>query len=99
MDRAPIFKFRLYVAGDAQNSVQAKANLHSLCETHLAERYEIEVIDVLREQKRALEDSVFMTPTLVKLAPESPRRIVGTLSQTADVLLALGLAPLDVHER
>lgn len=89
--RAPVFVFRLYVAGDAQNSVLARANLRALCETYLPERHQIEVLDVFREQKRALEDAVFMTPTLLKLAPASTRRIVGTLSQTQDVLLALGL--------
>lgn len=89
--RAAVVQFRLYVAGDAQNSMLAKANLRALCETYLPERYEIEVLDVFREPKRALADSIFMTPTLLKLAPASERRIVGTLSQTEAVLLALGL--------
>jgi circadian clock protein KaiB len=93
MDCSTIFKFRLYVAGDAQNSMQARANLQALCDTHLAQRYEIEVIDVFREQMRALEDGVFMTPTLVKLEPPAERRIVGSLSQQAEVLFALGLLP------
>ncbi|SFU56242.1 circadian clock KaiB family protein [Pseudoduganella namucuonensis] len=93
MDRFSIYKFRLYVAGDAQNSMLARANLQALCDTHLARRYEIEVVDVFREQMRALEDGVFMTPTLLKLEPPAARRIVGTLSQTAEVLLALGLPP------
>ena len=84
-----IYKFRLYVAGDAQNSMLARANLRQLCDTYLADRYEIEVLDVFSEQKRALEDAIFMTPTLLKLAPAKERRIVGTLSNTQDVLLAL----------
>lgn len=91
MDCSSIYKFRLYVAGDAQNSMQARANLQTLCETHLPQRYEIEVIDVFLEQLRALEDGVFMTPTLLKLEPAAARRIVGTLNQTREVLLALGL--------
>lgn len=86
-----IYKFRLYVAGDAQNSMLARANLRQLCETYLADGYEIEVLDVFREQKRALDDAIFMTPTLLKLAPANERRIVGTLSNTHDVLLALGV--------
>ncbi len=86
------FKFRLYVAGDAQNSVQAVANLKALCRAHLLERHEIEIVNVFREPKRALADGIFMTPTLVKLAPApAPRRIVGNLSQTQPVLQALGL--------
>ncbi|MDM5180192.1 circadian clock KaiB family protein [Massilia sp. DJPM01] len=89
--RTPTFIFRLYVAGEAQNSVLARANLRALCETYLPGQHEIEVLDVFREPKRALEDGIFMTPTLLKLAPGSVRRIVGTLSQTEAVLLALGL--------
>ncbi|CUI08870.1 circadian clock protein KaiB [Massilia sp. P8910] len=87
----PVFVFRLYVAGEAQNSVLARANLRALCETYLPEQHQIEVLDVFREPKRALEDAIFMTPTLLKLAPASVRRIVGTLSQTEAVLLAIGL--------
>ena len=91
MSQRVMFKFRLYVAGDALNSAQAVANLGALCRTHLAGRHEIEVVDVFRQPKRALADAVFMTPTLVKLAPLPMRRIVGTLSQTQPVLQALGL--------
>jgi circadian clock protein KaiB len=92
MSRRALFKFRLYVAGDAQNSAQAVANLTALCRAHLPDRHDIEVVDVFMEPKRALADGILMTPTLVKLAPAPARRIVGTLSQTQPVLQALGLA-------
>lgn len=86
------YRFQLYVAGDAQNSAQAIANLNALCRAHLKGRHEIEIVDVFREPKRALDNRVFMTPTLVKLAPQpAPIRIVGTLSQEVPVLQALGL--------
>lgn len=86
-----MFRFRLYVAGNALNSAQALANLSDLCRAHLAGRHEIEVVDVFKDPKRALRDGIFITPTLVKLAPSPARRIVGTLSQTQTVLLTLGL--------
>ncbi len=86
-----MFKFRLYVAGEAPNSTQAIANLTKLCRTHLPDCHEIDVVDVFREPQRALEDGIFMTPTLVKLAPSPALRIVGTLSETQTVLQALGL--------
>lgn len=89
MSRPVIFKFRLYVADDALNSAQAQANLMALCRTYLADRYEIDLVDVFKEPKRALTDGIFMTPTLIRLAPLPVRRIVGTLSQTAVVLRAL----------
>ena len=92
MNKQATFKFRLFVAGDALNSSQAVANLGVLCNTHLAGRYDIEVIDVFTQPLRALEEGVFLTPTLIKLGPLPVRRFVGTLSQTQRVLEALGLA-------
>ena len=86
-----MFKFRLYVAGDAPNSAQAVANLTALCHTYLPDRHEIDIVDVFQEPKRALEERIFMTPTLVKLAPGPAQRIVGTLSQAQTVLQTLGL--------
>lgn len=91
MSRNTQYKFRLYVAGDALNSAQARANLAALCRVHLAGRYQIDIVDVYKEPARALVDAIFMTPTLVKLAPLPERTIVGTLGQTQKVLEALGL--------
>ncbi|MEO6055008.1 MAG: circadian clock KaiB family protein [Chthoniobacterales bacterium] len=76
-----IFKFRLYIAGDGPNSIKAEANLNALCREHLPERHEIEIVDVLRDPQRALDDKVMMTPQLVKLSPAPVRKVVGTLSQ------------------
>ena len=59
----------------------------------ILDRYEIEIVDVFRDPKRALADRIFMTPTLVRLAPAPVLRIVGTLSHTLSVLQALGLEP------
>ena len=89
-----VFKFRLYVAGESPNSMQALANLTALCRTHLPDRHEIEIVDVFRQSRRALVDGILMTPTLLKLAPAPLRTLVGTLSQTQAVLLTLGLPAL-----
>ena len=92
MSRQTIFKFRLYVAGDAQNAALALANIRAMCLAHAPGRHEIEVVDVFRHPKRALADGIFMTPTLVRLLPLPTRRIVGTLSQTGNMAQLLGLA-------
>ena len=84
-------KFRLYVAGAAQNSAQAQANLTALCKARLPGRHSIEIVDVFEEPQRALADGILLTPTLVRLEPGPVRRIVGTLSQTDTVLRALDL--------
>lgn len=91
MSRQGMFRFRLYVAGDALNSAQALTNLTALCRAHLRERHIIEVIDVFKDPQRALTDGIFMTPTLLKLSPAPVRKIVGTLSQVQPILQVLGL--------
>jgi len=91
MSRRGTFRFMLYVAGDAPNSAQAIANLGEFCRGNLKGRFEIEIVDVFREPKRALSEGVFMTPTLVVLSPPPVRRIVGTLSHTQTLMRALGL--------
>lgn len=88
------FNFRLYVAGDTTNSAQAIANLSALCQRYMPGKHNVEIVDVFREPKRALEDNVLMTPTLIKLTPTPVQRIVGTLSQTQLVLQAISLETL-----
>lgn len=86
-----VFVFSLYVTGDAPNSLQAIDNLTQLCETHLPDRYSIEIIDVLLDPKRALTDAIFITPMLVTDTPYPGHRIVGTLTNTEPILQILGL--------
>ena len=94
MSRNTMFRFRLYVAGDSHNSASAVGNLNALCRAHFPGRHSIEVVNVFQEQKRALADGIFMTPTLIKLSPGPVQKVVGTLCQTQTVLLALGLDPI-----
>ena len=91
MNRPVVFKFRLYIAGDTQNSNHALANLKALCAQLLPDRHEIEIIDVFREPKRALEDGIFLTPTLLKFNPGPSRKIIGNLSNPLPLVHALGL--------
>lgn len=87
-------RLRLYIAGQAPTSVRALANLDAVCRKYGLGRVELEVVDVLLEPLRALDDRILSTPTLVKLAPSPLVRIAGDLSQQVEVLYALGLASL-----
>jgi circadian clock protein KaiB len=61
---------------------------------HLPKRHEIEIVDVFQQPERALAESIFMTPTLVRRSPTPARRVVGTLSQAQPFLQAMGLENL-----
>ncbi len=81
---------RLYVAGNAPNSRIAIANLKALCNEHFAAGHEIEIVDLFKHPRRALEDGIIATPTLLKLRPAPVQRVIGNLSNTALLLSALG---------
>ena len=85
------YVFKLYVAGGAPNSVRAFANLYAICRKHFPESHRIEVIDIMKEPLRALEETVLVTPTVIKLFPLPSIRIIGDLSEEDAVLNALGL--------
>jgi circadian clock protein KaiB len=85
------FVFRLFVAGDEPHSKTAKANLKKLSESRINESCEIEIVDVLKSFKIALENNVFLTPALVMTSPPPAVTIFGDLSDTEEVIKALRL--------
>ena len=89
----PEWELRLYVAGQTPKSITAFANLKRLCETHLAGKYKIEVIDLLENPQLARGDQIMAIPTLVRKLPEPMRKIIGDPSDTERVLVGLQLRP------
>ena len=88
------WQLRLYVAGQTPKSMAALDNLKRLCESHLAGRYELEVIDLLVNPKLAAGDQILAVPTLVRKFPEPIRKIIGDLSNEGKVLVGLDVQPL-----
>lgn len=87
--RAAKLKLRLYIAGQAANSVHALSRITALCHEHFPSAHELEVVDVLDHPQRAMADGVVVTPTLLKLRPAPVQRIVGGLSDASQVLRIL----------
>jgi len=86
-----VYILRLYVAGQTRKSLTAFANLKAICESHLAGRYKIEIIDLLENPTLAKGDQILAIPTLVRKLPEPMRKIIGDLSNTERVLVGLDL--------
>ncbi len=85
------YVLRLFVAGSTLRSQTAITNVRRICEQHLAERFELEVIDVYTHPQQTRDLQIVATPTLVKVEPAPLRRIVGDLSDRNRVLTGLGL--------
>lgn len=94
----PNFKLRLYVLGRTAQSQRAIDNIRCIGDAQGG--FEVEVVDVLEHPLEAERAKILATPTLVKLLPEPVRKIIGDLSDTQRVLLALGIYPVapEPHE-
>lgn len=86
-----VWDLRLYVAGQSSKSVAAAANLRRICEEHLAGRYRIEIVDLIKEPHLARGDQILAVPTLVRKLPEPMRKIIGDLSNADRALVGLDL--------
>ena len=86
---------RLYVAGQTPKCITAFANLKKICEEHLQDRYDIEIVDLLKQPQLARGEQIIAVPTLVRKLPPPMRKIIGDLSNTERVLVGLDLRPLD----
>jgi len=85
---------RLYVTGSTGRSLRAIHNLKKLCEEHLPDDYDLQVIDIYKDPAAAREAQIIAAPTLVKKLPQPIRRFVGDLSNTQKVLIGL-----DIYKR
>ena len=86
-----IWNLRLYVAGQTPKSITAFANLKNICEEHLAGKYKIEVIDLLKDPQLAKGHQIVAIPTLVRELPEPIKKIIGDLANTERVLVGLDI--------
>jgi circadian clock protein KaiB len=87
------WQLRLYVAGMTPEAQRALANLESLCEEHVGDRYSIEVVDLLERPQLAADEQIFALPTVVRKLPLPVRKIIGDLSDTTKVVVGLDLRP------
>lgn len=84
---------RLYIADNTPQSAMAYRNLKKLCNAHLAGQYSLEVIDLMKHPELARDDQILAVPTLVRKMPRPIRKFIGTLTDTARVLIDFDIIP------
>jgi circadian clock protein KaiB len=89
--RQPKYVLRLYVSGSTSKSALAIENIKRICEQHLKNRYDLEVIDIYQQPNLAREEQIVAVPTLIKRSPPPLRRLIGDLSNQERVLFGLDL--------
>ena len=88
------YRLRLFVTGASPNSTRAIINLKQICETHLKDNYEMEVVDVHQQPLLAQSEQIVALPLLIKMSPGPQRRMIGDMSDTKKVLRGLDLSEL-----
>ncbi len=87
------YLLRLYVAGMTTKSKQAIQSIKQICNEHLKDRCELEVIDVFRNPVLAKGEQIIATPTLLKKLPLPLQRFIGDMTETERILVGLDLRP------
>ena len=89
------YVLRLYVSGTTLKSALAVENIKRICEQHLKNRYDLEVIDIYQQPNLARDEQIVAVPTLIKRDPPPLRRLIGDLSNLKKVLSGLDLGMRD----
>ena len=70
------YSFRLYIAGISTDNQVAILKFKKLFTGKFDGAFKFEVIDVLQEPERAMEDNILATPMLVKVSPSPAVKII-----------------------
>ncbi|MEK6775092.1 MAG: circadian clock KaiB family protein [Bdellovibrionota bacterium] len=87
------YLLRLYITGNAPQSTRAIINLKRICEEHLKDRYDLEIIDIYKRPELAKDEQIIAAPTLIKSVPPPFKKLIGDLSNEEKVLLGLNIRP------
>ena len=82
---------QLYVAGMSAKSMLAIENIKQLCDEHLHEAFELEIIDLYKHPEIAQEKQIVFSPSLVKQLPLPKKTIVGNFTDSEKVIRGLGI--------
>jgi circadian clock protein KaiB len=85
------FVLQLYVSGMSQKSMEAIENIKRLCDEHLKDAFELEVIDIYKNPEVAQEQHIVFSPSLIKLLPLPRKVLIGNLSDSDKVIKGLGI--------
>jgi circadian clock protein KaiB len=87
------YVLRLYVAGMTPRSADAIRRVTGLCEKHLSERYELEIVDIYQKPALMRGEQIVAVPTLIRRLPLPLRRFIGSMQSEEKLLFGLDLVP------
>jgi circadian clock protein KaiB len=91
----PTYVLQVFVAGDKGRSRWAVENLRKICEKELPGQYKIEVVDVSKNPRAAIDNSLTALPVVVRSLPSPVRKFVGNWANEDHELVGFDLITQD----
>jgi circadian clock protein KaiB len=82
---------QLYVSGMSPQSMKAIENIKKLCDEHMENSFELEIIDLYKNPEKASEQQIVFSPSLIKSLPLPRKTLIGTFADTDKVIRGLGI--------
>ena len=60
---------KLYISGMSSKSMEAIENIKKLCDEHLKDAFELEIVDIYKNPEAASEQQIIFSPSLIKQLP------------------------------
>jgi circadian clock protein KaiB len=93
MGKASLARYvlRLFVNDETPRSKVAISSVRRVCREHLADRFDLKVIDICLHAREAVAAQIVAAPTLIRERPGPLKRIIGDLGDVDRLVIALGL--------
>ena len=91
----PTYIWRVYVAGQKGRSRWAVENLRKICEQELPGKYKIEVVDVSKNPRAAVENNLTALPAVFRTLPSPVQKFVGNWASESNELVGFELIKPD----
>src|SRR5215212_4118657 len=83
--------YHLYITGASPNSSRAVANIKTIFERYLKDKYQLSIIDVYQQPQITKDVDIVALPLLIRLMPVPEKRLIGDMSDEDKVIRSLDL--------
>jgi circadian clock protein KaiB len=87
------YVLQLFIAGLSPRSTEAIRRVTAFCEQYLANRYELEIVDIYQKPDLMRGAQIIAVPTLVKHLPAPLHKFIGNVENEEKLLSGLDLLP------
>ena len=85
------YQLKLFVAGMNPATIRAVENVKEICENHMKDNYELEIIDIYQQRDQLKDMNIIAVPTLIRLNPYPQKRLIGDMLDKKKIISVMDL--------